>query len=149
MTRLLGLGLSILLLFGTVLLSTLKHAAQEVTPPPVPSVVSSVVTEILEGDQDIAPFFVDTITEETVEDFDYVFMSYMAEYGDHSIESVSDDFCVVSITDPEGNPVNPPVGFWYTLAEDDTKVAEWYIGRLQPLSKYDSEFSQVWEDTHG
>lgn len=70
-------------------------------------------------------------------------------YRSFELEAVSDNFCIVRLYTEDGEFVAPPIGFWYTITADGLKIDNWEICRLQPFSRYDEEFSVLWEGLYG
>lgn len=70
-------------------------------------------------------------------------------YTTFEVEPISDSFCIVRLYTDDGTFVAPPIGFWYTLTSDGLKISDWEICRLQPFSRYDDEFSVLWEGLYG
>lgn len=67
--------------------------------------------------------------------------------GEYTVTPVSDSFCIIRMYyATSGELIAPPVGFWYKLTADGTKIEDYAIARLQPFSRYDSEFSEDWND---
>lgn len=154
--------LAAMLLLAVVLLGVrlYKPPAEE-----MPEVISNFLSEYLaEGyvtteDSNVFHNYFDCLTEEelaaepgageTELAFDQVFKIY--SYGRKSYKAVqaSPGFVIVRLFDENEELMTPPIGFWYRLSADDSKISEWRIGRLQPFSRYDTEYSELWEELYG
>lgn len=62
------------------------------------------------------------------------------------VRAVSNTFSIIRMYDRDGNQLTPPIGFWYTCSD---KIDSWWVGRLQPFSRYDPEYSPLWEGLYG
>lgn len=62
------------------------------------------------------------------------------------VTTVSPNFSIIKMYDQDGGQITPPIGFWYECSD---KITSWWIGRLQPFSRYDPEYSQLWEGLYG
>lgn len=85
-------------------------------------------------------------SEEVEYAFDEVCKMWSPGYTAYTVETVGDGFTIIRLFDVDGVQINPPIGFWYRC---DNKITWWRIGRLQPFSRYDSEFSTLWEGLYG
>jgi len=60
---------------------------------------------------------------------------------------VSSNFKVFYLFDEKDELLPPPVGFWYLV--ENNEIVEYYVARLLPFSRYDSEYSELWSKTYG
>lgn len=87
----------------------------------------------------------DTNEDYTTYTFGRVIFYYDFGFQSFELEQVSDGFVEIRLLDAEGNLLPPPIGFWYELSPNGSKIVEWAICRLQPFSALDEEYSEVWE----
>lgn len=80
--------------------------------------------------------------------FERVFKSYDFGVNSYSIELVSKNFVIIRLYSSDGELLPPPVGFWFKLSRNRKSIDDWRIGRLQPFSTYDAEYSEVWDATY-
>lgn len=83
--------------------------------------------------------------DETVEQhmFEYVFNNVLTGAVGYDIEVVNQHFSKVTPILGDGSFDYPSVGFWYTVT--DGKIDTWRIGRLEPFSVYDAEYSEEYD----
>lgn len=81
-------------------------------------------------------------------EFNLVFKSYSFDRVSYTLQLEARNFVIIRYYDGDSNLLTPPIGFWFKLSHDKSKIVNWKIGRLQPFSKFDSEYSEVWEDMY-
>lgn len=75
--------------------------------------------------------------------FEEVFYSFMPDIGGYTVNPLDRNCVIVRLYDKEGTELTPPIGFWFRVSEG--KISSWKIGRLQPHSQYDEEYSSLWK----
>lgn len=68
-----------------------------------------------------------------------------AVVGDYEITIVTDRFVEIVLLDAKGRPLYPRVGLVYELTDDGLFIKNYTLGRLQPFSRYDEEYSSLWK----
>lgn len=76
--------------------------------------------------------------------FQAVFYSYVDNISDYQIKYRSDSYIELVLLDENQQEIFPRVGFFYKLSANKKKIADYSICRLQPFSRYDKEFSELW-----
>lgn len=72
------------------------------------------------------------------------FLEYRQEPKDLRIDSVNASVVEITMLDGAGNALYPKVLFTYKLTNGKAFIRELSLSRLQPFSRYDSEFNEAW-----
>lgn len=98
-----------------------------------------------ERETELSVYFADGEISEIISDLDLVCFTYSNSWRTYTAELVSPGFAIVRLQDQDGNDINPPIGFWFKIDSSSGTFEEWRVGRLQPFSRYDEEYSEVWD----
>lgn len=111
---------------------------------------SDVGMDGLDDDEWFRAHFEDT-SDDSIESINFYFVQSMREFVDgvtsYEVEPVTENFIVIRAYDDTGNLVPPPMGLWYKLSKDG-RISEWHVGRLQPFSRYDADWSEVFDSVY-
>ena len=157
---------AVLLVVLTVLLVVNITRLKEERSDEVPTVVSSFLEQYL------APEF-DAMSSEDSKLFYEIFEELGGTYGEadpgythvescflrvfkfldfgtdsYEVEVLTPGFAVVRLYSVDGDYLPPPIGVWFEISPDGEKIVEWCVGRLLPFSRYDSEYSEDWDDIY-
>ena len=134
---------------------TLSTAATRGGKPQSSQLVREFFQEYLSSDRDrssdeglIEKYFDTTSTPEAwgnYEEYTLARMFYERadEFYSFEIEDIAPGFVKISLVQESGEWITPPIGFWYKINNVTSKIGEWGIGHLQPFSRYDTEYSEV------
>ncbi len=61
------------------------------------------------------------------------------------VTAMMNNFVEVTLMDEEGRPLYPRVGLAYKLTPNGVFITDYTLGRLQPFSRYDEEYSDLWK----
>ena len=150
----------IAILFALItLISVAIYLQQKTETISVAKPVESFLTEFLDpnyettSEHSVFAFYFSEWTVENSEELENSFADVMtlwsAGYTSFELEAISNNFCIIRLYSESGDLIPPPIGFWYVLTFDGSKIKTWEVCRLQPFSRYDSEFSTFWEALYG
>ena len=89
----------------------------------------------------------DEVLEEDLQNFLRVLNPKTGEKAaaSYSISKSLDGYIEIVLQDKDGNALYPKVGMRYQMTDDDRYITKYTIGRLEPFSRYDEEYSELWK----
>ena len=124
----------------------------------VPEVVSRFLSAITEPSADIESvlntYVVTTVIENDtlgtvgnlidILSFEYILTMSEGQPHGYVVKDSTDGYLEFCILDIEGEETYPRVAFSYSLVEDESKIADYSLARLQPFSRRNEEYDERW-----